>query len=724
VVKDDGSDDCAQEEKPVTKSDDPSVSNGIVEEDKSKANNVDTGETEVALSNKEEDELVVRDDGNNDCAQEEEPSIKAQEEQPDPKLDASDETSGHHEVEQLNVVEQSILALHIDKKSIIDVEEQVDEEQLISKQDTGEKKISDGIEDCNPEEQTQATTSAGQENSLLTTDEDQDEAAVNTEKEENVKRDDSTPDTGAEDSTRNDYVEEDMQQTVSNSAEENNRIDVSNQENELIPNTNVDKKSCDMQDHQEEVNREVVDENFVVENIDEVDTRVDDESIPNKEAGIDSDSKKDESESDGAERSNPCGEGDENEQQENLIEEDAVSGDVGAFESALLAITCEEDSSQKKSATVESSEVGHSVDGEEAETLSEKRREEQNNEQEKKGETPTSGELLNIIEKTGFLAEENAEQHDVFSLSSFLSDKGERRVVTTPKDHGNKKNGDEMDDQDSEMKSSNHSSSSGKKPMSMNSLSDYLCEHDTSKKSTRSEASPIDEESSGGWSDDDSATIKSEFTDITYGTLGSAVNFVDATDLTSTDEASKKLRRMVAQKASQSKEDIIPGPPPSTKPPPDEEILFTPQVEESDGSESDNGGDTKKAGKSMKKKKKKKSKKSKDNSIDIQGNSELPKKKKKKKKERKKVATLEEDIVFDFNANASNPSLPLDTCLADDDTFDRTKKKKKKKKRKEEVHSDDDSNGFDSDEKQASDDNAEKYKKKKKKKKPPIEIAE
>jgi len=78
VVRDDGSNDCAQEEKPVTKADDASISEEIVEEDKSKGNNVNTGgKAEGALSNKEEDEPVIRDDGSDDCVQEVESGTKA-----------------------------------------------------------------------------------------------------------------------------------------------------------------------------------------------------------------------------------------------------------------------------------------------------------------------------------------------------------------------------------------------------------------------------------------------------------------------------------------------------------------------------------------------------------------------------------------------------------------------------------------------------------------------
>ena len=254
--------------------------------------------------------------------------------------------------------------------------------------------------------------------------------------------------------------------------------------------------------------------------------------------------------------------------------------------------------------------------------------------------------------------------------------------------------------------SSSHSNDSNKKPMSVKSLSDHLS-RDTSRGTSRgtsdfmSDASPIDEESSGGWSDDDSATIKSEYTDITHGTLGSAV-VVDARAMTTSQDAAKKLRRMVAAKAARSQEDIVPGLPPdlppmgkanaSAKAKPQKasgggEILFMPprSPEESDDSNSDNDDDTtRKAGKSAKKKKKKKSKKSKDTSdsdIDVSGmfdsTSEPPKKEKKKdkkkKKEKKKVDTVEEDIVFDFNGN---------TAAEQDGATERPKKKKKKKKRK------------------------------------------
>jgi hypothetical protein len=257
--------------------------------------------------------------------------------------------------------------------------------------------------------------------------------------------------------------------------------------------------------------------------------------------------------------------------------------------------------------------------------------------------------------------------------------------------------------------------------MSMKSLSDHLTATSRDTAGHMSEASPVDEESSGGWSDDDSATIKSEFTDVTYGTLGSAV-VVDATAMTSTEEATKKIRRMVAAKAAQSKEDIIPGLPPSANAsqaaqskeviipglPPSakaslgEDILFTPPLEVSDGSESDNDGADKKANKASKKKKKKKSKKTKDASssdrdIDVSDifdeSVDPPKKKKvkkkKKDKDKKKEATVqEEDIVFDFNENAGTE---------EEHAADRSKKKKKKKKRKGDASSGDDSNDVDSD---------------------------
>ena len=256
---------------------------------------------------------------------------------------------------------------------------------------------------------------------------------------------------------------------------------------------------------------------------------------------------------------------------------------------------------------------------------------------------------------------------------------------------------------------SNDSSNQGsnKKPVSMKSLSDHLNRSGSGGKNASgfmSEASPVDEESSGGWSDDDSATIKSEFTDITYGTLGSAV-VVDATAMTSTEDAAKKLRQMVAAKAAQSQEDIIPGPPPdlppigktkaaknspSKKASSGGDILFTPPrpLEDSDDSDSDDDN-IKKAGKSTKKlKKKKKSKKSKDSSssdreIDVSGlfaENDSPKKEKKKdkkkRKEKKKIPTLEEDIVFDCNDNIGTEDVGA---------AERSKKKKKKKKRKGEA---------------------------------------
>jgi hypothetical protein len=299
-------------------------------------------------------------------------------------------------------------------------------------------------------------------------------------------------------------------------------------------------------------------------------------------------------------------------------------------------------------------------------------------------------------------------------------DNGEDRVVPV-KEH----DGVRMKSLNDSAHSDDSNKSSDKKPMSVRSLSDHFnSSRDNSRDPSRghtSEASPIDEESSGGWSDDDSATIKSEFTASTYGTLGSAI-VIDATAMTSNQEATKKLRRMVATKAVQSKEDIIPGLPPSVKSSdiiagikpsarvaPGEEILFTPPTEDSDGS----GENTKKAaGKASKKKKKKKSKKSVDRVIDVTDDlddSDYPKRKKDRKKKKMKVATVQEDIVIDFNEHAATD---------ENDVVDRSKKKKKKKKRQGNVGSSDDSNDFDSDEKQDSDDNLEKEKKKKKKKAP------
>eukprot|EP00531_Pseudo-nitzschia_arenysensis_P008940 CAMPEP_0116118360 /NCGR_PEP_ID=MMETSP0329-20121206/2061_1 /TAXON_ID=697910 /ORGANISM="Pseudo-nitzschia arenysensis, Strain B593" /LENGTH=1937 /DNA_ID=CAMNT_0003611979 /DNA_START=138 /DNA_END=5948 /DNA_ORIENTATION=- len=222
----------------------------------------------------------------------------------------------------------------------------------------------------------------------------------------------------------------------------------------------------------------------------------------------------------------------------------------------------------------------------------------------------SNAELLKILEETGYLSNDSAKQS--MALSSFLKGAGDEKLERL-------KTGSIHSDDSSK-------NNSGKKQLSMRSLSDHLS-RDTSRDASKSasdfksDTSSADEESSGGWSDDDSATIKSEITDITYGTLGSAV-VVDATAQTSTEEASKRLRRMLAAKAAQSQEDIIPGLPPDLPPPQKAsspaktqkktpppkassggEILFTPPrpLEESDGSESEHEGDnTKKSVKSAK----------------------------------------------------------------------------------------------------------------------------
>ena len=69
-----------------------------------------------------------------------------------------------------------------------------------------------------------------------------------------------------------------------------------------------------------------------------------------------------------------------------------------------------------------------------------------------------------------------------------------------------------------------------------------------------SEQHDSDEASDGGWSDDDSGTIKSEITDMSYNTLGSAIVF-DARNLTSKDEGTKQLSQIVAAAQQQQEKD-------------------------------------------------------------------------------------------------------------------------------------------------------------------------
>ena len=91
----------------------------------------------------------------------------------------------------------------------------------------------------------------------------------------------------------------------------------------------------------------------------------------------------------------------------------------------------------------------------------------------------------------------------------------------------------------------------------------------------KTESSSDDDESSGGWSDTDTATITSNVTDITYGTLGSAI-VVDATEQTTSKEAAKKIRKgRRPVHRGQLHEDIVPGLRPLEK---SETVLTSPKL--------------------------------------------------------------------------------------------------------------------------------------------------
>ena len=126
--------------------------------------------------------------------------------------------------------------------------------------------------------------------------------------------------------------------------------------------------------------------------------------------------------------------------------------------------------------------------------------------------------------------------------------------------------------------------------------------------------------SESGWStDDDSNTIKSDYTDKSFGTIGSGAIVVDATSITSKeDAATKQLSKMAmaAAKINQKKDEN------KAK---QQDIVFTPPISNETTKNGDNEDDDKEEdaqnSNSFKKKKKNKKKKS---------NSSSSKKKKKK----------------------------------------------------------------------------------------------
>ncbi|OEU07772.1 chitinase-like protein [Fragilariopsis cylindrus CCMP1102] len=127
--------------------------------------------------------------------------------------------------------------------------------------------------------------------------------------------------------------------------------------------------------------------------------------------------------------------------------------------------------------------------------------------------------------------------------------------------------------------------------------------------------------SESGWStDDDSNTIKSDYTDKSFGTIGSGAIVVDATSITSKeDAATKQLSKMAmaAAKINQKKDEN------KAK---QQDIVFTPSISNETTNNGDNNNEEEDAQKSngFKKKKKNKNKKKKSNS------SSSSKKKKKK----------------------------------------------------------------------------------------------
>ena len=123
--------------------------------------------------------------------------------------------------------------------------------------------------------------------------------------------------------------------------------------------------------------------------------------------------------------------------------------------------------------------------------------------------------------------------------------------------------------------------------------------------------------SESGWStDDDSNTIKSDYTDKSFGTIGSGAIVVDATSITSKeDAATKQLSKMAmaAAKINQKKDEN------KAK---QQDIVFTPPISNETTKNGDNDNEEEDAQKSNSfKKKKNKNKKS---------NSSSSKKKKKK----------------------------------------------------------------------------------------------
>jgi hypothetical protein len=115
--------------------------------------------------------------------------------------------------------------------------------------------------------------------------------------------------------------------------------------------------------------------------------------------------------------------------------------------------------------------------------------------------------------------------------------------------------------------------------------------------------------SESGWStDDDSNTIKSDYTDKSFGTIGSGAIVVDATSITSKeDAATKQLSKMAmaASKINQKKDES------KAK---QQDIAFTPPISNETTKNGDNNNEEEDAQNSNSFKKKKKNKKKKSNS--------------------------------------------------------------------------------------------------------------
>jgi hypothetical protein len=197
--------------------------------------------------------------------------------------------------------------------------------------------------------------------------------------------------------------------------------------------------------------------------------------------------------------------------------------------------------------------------------------------------------------------------------------------------------------------------------------------------------------SEGGWSDDDSNTVQSDFTDKSWGTIGSAI-VVDAT-ITSKEDATKHLSKMAAAQINQKDENAR-----------QQDIVFTPPSNETRTGDNEEEEDAQISSNFTKKKENKKKSKgyeennidSRYNEIDIHDDGNKGSKKKKKKKHPKK---FEDDIVFEHNENDTkkisstvvldededgdgNGDEGVDAKDAVDDTTTPSKKNSSKKKKK------------------------------------------